>query len=73
MVDFTLYNQLPLQLFTDKFVRNTRGNEEEEEEQGYCDGGEVIGKFGIDNIPAMLSDGEFVLVPVQQRNRASWS
>ena len=50
----------------DKFVSGTlRGNEEEEqeEEQGYRDGGEVIGKFGIDNIPAMLSDGEFVLVP----------
>ena len=47
----------------DKFVSGTLRGNEEEEEQGYRDGGEVIGKFGIDNIPAMLSDGEFVLVP----------
>ena len=35
----------------------------DEDASGFNDGGEVIGKFGIDNIPAMLSDGEFVLVP----------
>ena len=35
----------------------------DDDASGFNDGGEVIGKFGIDNIPAMLSDGEFVLVP----------
>jgi len=45
------------------FSGRGQSDETDEDASGFNDGGEVIGKFGIDNIPAMLSDGEFVLVP----------